>query len=151
MLTIETTVYIARPREVIAEALLNPANAVCWTADLERFEILSGSPGEVGSMARLHYRQHGRPFVMQEVLEEYVPARYFRSRATGGGLRATVETWLWERYGGTELRLRWSGSGSNLLMRLLLPFLRGTISRRAESDLVRFKNLVEAHGACFQN
>jgi hypothetical protein len=150
MPTIETTIYIARPCEVVAEALLNPANAVCWTTDLERFEILSGGPGEVGSVARLHYNQGGRTFVMEDVLEEMVPDLYFRSRVSGNGLRARVETWLRERRGGTEVRLRWSGSGSRLLTLLLLPFLRGMILRRMRSDLVRFKGLVETRGACFK-
>lgn len=150
MPTIETTVEIAQPREVVADAFLNPANAVCWTTDLERFEIISGRPGEVGSVAHLHYNQNGRPFVMEDVLEEMIPNQYFRSRVSGGGLSAVVETWLRERRGTTEVRFRWSGSGSTFLMRLLLPFLRGTILRRARSDLDRFKDLVETHGACFQ-
>jgi len=149
MPTIETTVFIARPPEIVADAFLDPANAVCWTTDLERFEIISRTPGEVGSVAHLHYRQHGRPYVLVDVLEEMVPHQYFRSRVEGGGLKAEVETWLRSKNDGTAVTVRWVGSGTAFLTRFLLPFLRGAIRRRTRSDLERFKSLVETHGAHF--
>jgi hypothetical protein len=44
--TIETGIYIARPPEVIVEVILEAANAVQWTADLERLEVVSGCRGK---------------------------------------------------------------------------------------------------------
>ena len=150
MPTVETTVEIARPPEVVAAAFLDPDNAVYWTADLERFAVISEEPGRVGSVAHLHYVQNGRPYVLEDVLEEMVPNQYFRSRVTGGGLQARVETWLREKESHTAVKVRWSGSGTTLLMRLLLPFLRGTIARQSQKELETFKALVETHGAHFR-
>ncbi|MGB2959464.1 MAG: SRPBCC family protein [Bacteroidota bacterium] len=149
MPTIETTVEIVQPPEIVAEAFLDPANAVHWTTDLERLEVISGNPGEVGSAAHLHYAQKGRPHVLVDVLEETVPNQYFRSRVEGGGLKAHVETWLRRRNDRTEVTIRWRGSGTRLVTRLLLPLLRGAIRRRTQSDLATFKKLVETNGAHF--
>lgn len=149
MPVIETTIEIAQPPEVVAEAFLDPDNAVYWTKDLERFEVISGGPGEIGSVAHLHYAQKGRTYIMVDVLEDFVPNRYFKSRIEGAGLKAQVETWLKEIKDGTEVTIRWSGSGSTLFMRLLLPFMRGAILRHTKNDLEKFKNLVETHGANF--
>lgn len=149
MPTIETSTEITRPPEIVAEAFLDPDNAVFWTKDLVRFEVISRKPGEVGSIAHLHYIQNGRPYVLEDVLEEMIPNQYFRSTVTGGGLKAEVETWLRAKNGSTLVTLRWSGSGTKLLTRLMLPFLRGAISRQARSELGHFKELVETHGAHF--
>ena len=149
MPTIETTVEVAQPPDIVAEALLDPANAVYWTADLEHFEVISREPGEVGSVAHLHYVQDGRKYVMEDVLEEMIPNQYFRSTVTGGGLKAQVETWLRENNGNTAITIRWSGSGTTLPMRLLLPFLRRAIRRQMRSELELFKKLVEERGAHF--
>lgn len=149
MPTIETTVDISQPPKIVAQALLDPENAVHWNSDLERFEVISREPGEVGSIAHLHYVQGGRRYVMEDVLEEMVPDRYFRSRVSGNGLAARVETWLREKDSGTEVRIRWSGSGRSLLTRIVLPFMRQAILRQTKGDLERFKGLVETRGAHF--
>jgi hypothetical protein len=149
MPTVEITVEIARPPEIVAAALLDPDNAVHWTTDLQRLEVLSGSPGEAGSVAHLHYLQKGRPYVLTDVLEEAVPNEYFRSKVEGGGLKVQVQTWLRKKNDGTEVRLRWVGRGTKLLTRLLLPLIRGAIARRSREDINRFKDLVETRGAHF--
>lgn len=73
MPTIEASVHIERPPETVAPAFLDPANAPYWMTDLERFEVVSGRPGEIGGRAHLHYLQGGRRQVMEEVLEAHVP------------------------------------------------------------------------------
>jgi hypothetical protein len=149
MPTIETSVHIDQPPEIVAQAFMDPSNAPLWTTDLERFEVISREPGEIGSVAHLHYRQGGRSYVMEDVLEEMIPNQYFKSRVSGNGIVASVETWLQMVDGGTEVRIRWSGSGASLPMRIILTFMKGNIKRQTKLELEKFKALVEAHGAHF--
>lgn len=151
MPVVETAVLIKSSPEIIAAALLNPDNAVHWTTDLERFEVISRQPGEVGSVARLHYRQGDQRYLMEDVLEAMIPGRYFKSRVTGQGMTAQVETWLEKVEGGTEMRLRWAGTSSNLLMKLMMSLKRGAILRQTQSELEMFRNLVEQRGAVFSD
>ena len=69
MTTVETSIDIAQPPEIIAEAFLDPANDVYWTTDLERFETVSRTPGDVGAVAHLHYFKDGHAYIMDNVLE----------------------------------------------------------------------------------
>ena len=128
---------------------MEPANAPFWTSDLEKFEVVKGDPGLTGSIAHLHYRQGGRPYIMEEVLEYAEPGRRYVSRVSGNGVAARVETMIEPSASRTELTVFWSGTGKSIIAKLLFPFLRGMMLRRARADLETFKNLVETHGAHF--
>jgi uncharacterized protein YndB with AHSA1/START domain len=144
--TVRTELVIACPPEAIARVLLDPDLATQWTSDLERFEVVRREPGEVGSIARLHYNEDGRRYVMEDRLLRVEPNRRYLSQVTGEALTAEVETVLEPVQGGTRLHLRWTGSGRSLLFRLMLPFLRGRIAAQMDKDLTKLKDLVESLG-----
>ena len=149
MLVIGTSIFIKEAPHMIEAAFLNPDNAVYWTTDLERFEVISRTPNLVGSVAHLHYKQGDRRYILEDMMEDYVPGKYFKSRVTGGGLTAQVETWLQEQNGGTEVKMRWAGKGTTFLMRLLLPLIQGSIKKGMTAELETFRDLVEVHGSDF--
>jgi hypothetical protein len=144
--TVRSSIYIDRPPEEVTKVILDPAKAVLWTSDLERFEVISEAPGYVGSRARLHYRQGERSYIMEDLLLEADPDRRYLSRVTGDAIEAEVETRLSPANGGTRMTVRWTGWGKPLILRLLLPFLRRNIARQALTDLTKLKDLVESQG-----
>jgi hypothetical protein len=142
--TIRASVKIERSPEQIAYVLLDAEKAVLWTTDLEKFEVLSRPPGLVGSKARLHYLQGDQRYVMQDELLLVEPNRRYLSRVSGDAIEAEVETLLTPINSGTRVDVRWTGKGKHVILRLLLPFMRGSITRQTQNDLVKLKKLVES-------
>jgi hypothetical protein len=144
---IETSIRInGRPPAAVAEALLAPDKAVKWQSNLEKCEVISGSPGEVGATTHLHFTPPGKRHVLTEVLEYAEPGRRYVSRMTGDGMVVKVETLLQAEPHGTKLTMHWSASSPSLWTRLLLRIARSAIAQRAEIDLQAFKCLIENHG-----
>lgn len=138
--------YIDRPIAEVDEAFLDLDNHPAFTADLDSVEVLRRPPELVGSVARLHYKDGS---VMEDVLEECVRGDHYRSRVSGQGLIAHVETRLRPHGRGTDVSMRWEGSVDRWLGRLVLAFLRPVVRRRAQADLATFKRLIEAYGPHF--
>lgn len=140
---------INKPVDIVTEALNNPDNSPHWQTDLERFEVISGRPNESGAVGRLHYRQKGRSYIMEDRLIHCEPGRKYVSQVTGDALTAEVVTTLRPIGDKTEMSLEWSGKGKMLLLRLLLPFLVGKMTKQAQQEVETFKGLVETRGIDF--
>jgi hypothetical protein len=141
--TVRSSILINCPPGDIARIFLDPEKAPLWNTGLERFEVLTTTPGLVGSRARLHFAQGGRRYVMEDELLEMEPERRYLSRVSGDMLEAEIETLLAPTDWGTEVAVRWTGSGKSPLLRLLLPLMRRSLSRQTLVDLVKLKELAE--------
>lgn len=127
----------------VAEVLNAPEEAPKWQTGLSRMEVVRGGPNEVGSVARLDYSEGGRTFEMADELLECVPNRLWKSRVSGAGFSAMVETQLVETEAGTMVGFIWEGRPEALGARLLFPLMRRRVRKRIDADLAALRRLVE--------
>ena len=66
MTKFEVSTIINKPINIVVNALMNTDNFVHWQTDLEKFEVIERKPGEVGSIAHLHYSQKGRSYIIED-------------------------------------------------------------------------------------
>jgi uncharacterized protein YndB with AHSA1/START domain len=149
MIRFVTSVHINRPPDIVDQAYVDPENMPYWTKDLEKFEPIKGHIGEAGALALLHFRKKGRTYIMEDELLETEPGKRYKSRVTGGGITAEVETVFETADEGTLITLKWAGKSKAAPFNLLLYLLRIKIKREATSELIEFKNLVETCGIKF--
>jgi hypothetical protein len=134
----------------VFQAYIDPDNMLKWSTDLVEFKIINGKFGEKGATAHLIYKQKGRIHIMEDRLEYFDSEKKIISSVSGEGLVASVQTIFNSIGKETEIELTWEGKGKNLLLRFLLPFLKGTVKNRAQDELILFKSLVEEHGVKFK-
>ena len=149
MTSFQVSTIINQPIGIVTEALMNPDNFVYWTTDLEKFEVIERKPGEVGSIARLHYKQKGRSYIMEDKMIYCEPGKKYVSQVTGDVIEATVETKLNSLGNSTEMNIAWSGKGKLFFLKLLLPLLCKKMIKQSRFELGIFKNLVETRGSDF--
>jgi hypothetical protein len=140
----DVAVRIRASADAVAAILNDADKAPLWEQNLERMEVVRGGPNEVGALARMHYVENGRAYVMEDELLECEPDRRWRSRVWGNGMQAVVETTLVEVGDETDILMVWQGGPDALLGRLLMPLLKPAIRRRARAELEALKGLVEA-------
>jgi len=148
-MTFTVSIVIGRPVEIVARALMDPENHPYWQTGLRKFEVIKRAPGEVGSVARLHYSEKGRPYVLEDRMVFYEPGKRIVSQVTGEAIAAEVETALRPSGAGTEMTIHWSGRGKILPLKIMLPLLRGKMIRQSRAELEKFKELVETRGVHF--
>jgi len=151
MTTFKVSNIINQPIDIVVQALMNPDNFPYWQKDLEKFEVINGAPGEVGSIGLLHYSQKGRSYIMEDKLIYCDPGKKYISQITGDVITAEVETTLHSSGNNTEMNISWTGKGKVFFLKLLLPLLRAKMIKQSKVELEAFKKLVETKGNNFSD
>jgi uncharacterized membrane protein len=150
MAKFEISTVINSPIDIVYQAFVDTDNMLKWTKDLEKIEIVKGKFGEIGSAMQLHYNKKGRKSILQDTLEYIDPKRKIKSRVTGGGLNASVETTFYATNDRTIITMLWNGKGNNIIVTTILSILKNKIKREAQSELNLFRELVEKYGVKFK-
>jgi len=149
MITFTVNTIINQPVDIVVKALMNSDNFPFWQTDLVKFEVIKETPDKVGSIGHLHYNQKGRSYILEDKMIFCDPKKKYISQVSGDAINATVVTILNSIDTKTEMIIKWSGKGNILILRLMLPFLRGKMIKQSKAELETFKKLVENHGFNF--
>jgi len=137
-------VVIDASRDKVWAAFHDPANMGRWQANFSSYTHKSGDPGQVGAVSELVFTENGRPVVLTETITE---------RREPDLLAGTYES----RHGSTLIvnhfdaiddnTTRWS-SWCNFrfrgAMKFMSLFVTGSIRKRTQGDMERFKLMVES-------
>lgn len=118
-----------------------------WQPALKSYTHKSGVAGQVGSVAELTYSEDGRNFVMQEHISEKREPDFLAGSYETQWASTTVVNHFESIDGETT---RWVGYANfrfKGFMKIMALFLGGSIRKRTEADMQRFKLLVESEVA----
>ncbi len=142
--TCEITIDL--PRQRVIELFDNPDNMQKWQPGLGTFEHLSGTPGQPGAKSRLVYEMDGRRLEMIETITVRNLPDEFSGTYEAKGVDNIVKNYFFEDGPSrtrwvTENEFRFSG-----YMRLIAPFISGSIKKQSTTYLQRFKEFAEGEG-----
>lgn len=140
-------VIIDASLDTVWAAFDNPDNMGRWQQNFHSYTHLSGQRGKVGSVAELRFNEKGKIVVLTETITE----RREKSFLAGSYESAHGKTIIVNRFETIdENQTRWT-SWCNFtftgFMKLISPFMSGLIRKRTESDMQRFKLMVETDEA----
>jgi uncharacterized membrane protein len=145
MITVETSIEIRRPVEVVFAFVSDKRNSPQWQGSIKEAQVTPDGPPTVGAQVREVVSFLG---VKMETIGEITalePNRSFSMKATGGPTSAE-ETWRFEATGeGTRLSGTLQGETGGLF-KVAGPILAGQLKKQMEADLQRLKALLEAQG-----
>lgn len=135
---------IQKPRAEVWKAFDNPENMKIWQPSLIDFETIEGAQGQPGAVSRLTFRENEREFSLIEkvtardepnrldgIYENEFADNTISNRFVERGSDQTL--WIVE----TEFKFK------TLLMKIMGPLMKKKLVARTESDMQRFKEMVE--------
>jgi len=136
-------IEIDRPVAEVYRQFKDPDNLPRWITGLQRIEQISGEPGAVGSVAKHVYLEKGRIIEMIETVTAHEPEKHFTGELETEGMQCTIRVDFVDKGDSTLMRFRSDFRSQGLLMKLMMPFMKGQIRARQEGDMQKFKALVE--------
>lgn len=143
MKPIEVDVFVSRPRQAVWDLFTQPDKMTEWVQGFESMRLLDGEPETVGSVHELVFREGKREVRMRETVTAFEAPRHFAFDAEAPGMTTHSETFFLEEEGGTRIRSQNAFHPQNLLMRLMMPLMKGGVRRRIQGDFERFAALAE--------
>jgi uncharacterized protein YndB with AHSA1/START domain len=138
---------IEAPRELVWEVFDNPDNMSKWQPTLTAFVHKSGSAGQPGAISELTYEENGRTIVMTETITERRDQEFLAGTyETQFGTTTVVNRFESTSDGNTRWSV-WCRFQFRGFMKVMALFIAGSIRRRTNDDLGRFKLLAESVAA----
>jgi uncharacterized protein YndB with AHSA1/START domain len=136
-------VIIDADRDTVWRFFDNADNMTKWQPTLRSFRHVSGTPGQPDAVSELVYDENGREVVLTETITarrepEFLGGTYESRWGTVVILNLFEQT--------EDGRTRWSSNSNHRfrgLMKFLSLFMAKSICSRIDSDMQRFKLLVE--------
>lgn len=134
---------INKNRRSVWKAFDNPNNTRHWQPTLQSFEPQKGTPGQVGAISKLTYREDGQTITLLETITDRDEPNEFSGiyardgvvnelRNTFVELNAQQTRWI------LDADLRFSG-----VLSLVAPLMKKSLVKRTRADMERFKAMVE--------
>lgn len=133
--------------DTVWAAFNDSSNMARWQQNFHSYAHKSGTPGQPGAVAELTFDENGKKVVLTETIMErreksFLAAAY----ETDGG--STIIVNQFAAIGGNETRwTSWCNFRFRGLMKIMSIFAAGTIRKRTEGDMQRFKLMVESDNA----
>ena len=135
---------INKPREKVIELFDNVDNMYKWMEGLEKFEHLSGTPGQPGARSKLTFKMKNRQVEMVETVTARNLPKEFSGTYEVKGVYTEVKNYFYELPGGktryvTDQEFKFKG-----LMKCIAFLAPGMFKKQSYKHLANFKKFAES-------
>ena len=140
---IETSIQIKASAERVWGVFTNSELTSQWLTGLKSSETISGRPLEVGSKHRMVFDEKGKDMVLIETVTNVQENREYAFSMSHESMSSLNKVQLFENDGQTEILQSVEIKPRSFMFKLFMPFMKGTMKKRMNGDLVKLKNLIE--------
>ena len=141
----KVTITINQPVETVWDKLMNPDNLQYWLTGFVSAEHISGEYGKTGSVSKLKFVERGKQMEVIETAVLVKPNQQYTSNMTSTPFDVHTDIRLISFGNRTEMIQTAQYFPKQLLMKLLMPLIKGAMKKRMENELIRFKKFVEGN------
>jgi len=133
--------------ETVWAAFNNSSNKERWQQNFESYKHRTGDPGQPGAISELEFNENGKIMTVNETITECREPD-FLSASYESKYAATIIVNHFESIGeNTTCWTSWCKFTFKGFMKIMALFIAGTIRKRTENDMHRFKLMVETDEA----
>lgn len=140
---ITSKLTINKPVKVVWNFFDNPDNMKLWLTGFQKFEPISGTPGEVGAKSKHTYLDRGRTIELIEEITKKVPLKEFHGMLTHASMTSAIQNTFDSQGTATSITCEADIQFKSLPFKLLSPLMKGMFQKRQDNDLNTFKTLIE--------
>jgi hypothetical protein len=131
------------PRSKFIELFDDPAKMLKWSPGLQKFEPISGTPGQPGAKSRLVYGMGKREIEMIETVVKRNLPEEFSGTDEAKGVRNIVENHFYDEGRSTRwvMGTEFTFTGFMKLMSIVVP---GIFKKESIKHMTAFKNFAES-------
>ena len=144
MLT-QTTVIINKPIKEVWKFFKDPDNLKFWLSGFQKFELVSGEPGSVGSKTKHYFLEKGKELVLDEEIIEIIPEKKFEGTLASSMMVNTVTNYFNDLGNDqTEYSITADTAFKGFVWKQLGPLMKGEFKKRQEKDIQTLKQVLES-------
>lgn len=140
---IKTAVTVNKQVEEVWQAFMNPANLPHWLTGFVSVTPISGQPGMPGSKNKIVLKERGREMVAEETVQEITSPKHFRCTIASTQMNSENDFRFVSFGHYTEIIQTVQLHPNGFMMKLLLPFVKGTAQKTMTNDLMKLKIFIE--------
>jgi uncharacterized protein YndB with AHSA1/START domain len=140
---LKTEVIIDADRASVWRVFDNPENLTKWQPALRSFTHKSGTPGQPDAISELVYEENGREVVMLETITARREPEFLAGTYESKWCNSVIFNHFEETEDGNTRWVAYWNNSFKGFMKIMAFFLRNSLCNRTESDMQRFKLLVE--------
>ncbi|MBI3134306.1 MAG: SRPBCC family protein [Bacteroidetes bacterium] len=137
-------IEINKPVQKVVELFDNPDNLPKWMEGLEKFEAISGTPGQVGATSKLTFKMKNRTLEMIETITvRNLPAE-FSGTYDAKGVHNIVKNYFTELPGNRTKYTTWQEFQFKGIMKVFAFLMPGMFKKQSLKYLNDFKKFAES-------
>ncbi len=140
----ESEIVVNKPLKEAWSVMQDPAKAKLWLKGIKNIEHVSGRQGEVGAVTKYTFVENGQESIIVETIKSVVPDKSIAMDFVMEGVMVMdYEIEFEESAGKTKIKSATTTTGQGMIMRSMMPLLKGTMKAQEDENLSNLKKVIE--------